>query len=485
MKPENRIALYQSLRDKPMWRLLAADHGPVIVGLLQAHLMEGARSLSASVFYERLERDLEALRGAGHELPRTAQAYVANWLAEGYLIRRFPEGATEEEYEVTAAAAEAIRYVSGLAQPRISATESRLAVVIDQLARLADETETDPAVRVAALKAERDRIDREIAAIEEGRLRALPADRAVERVREIISLAEDLSADFRRVRDQFEALNRDLRERIMDNEGSRGEVLDALFAGVDVIAESDAGRTFHAFWRLLTDQEQNATLDGAVDRVLGRDFVDAIGYSERRFLIRLVNTLLDEGGRVHEVLQHFARSLKQFVQSREYLEQRRLNQLLRDAQRAALDLKDRVKTSESLPYDLKLTTSRISSLAQWSLFDPSLNTVEGGMESGLAAAATLDELSRMVTESEIDFRRLKLNIREALAERGQASIGEIVATHPPHQGLGSIVGYVALGSRHGERGGELETVEWHSGGVQRAARIPVIYFLKDRLHELG
>lgn len=485
MKPENRIALYQSLRDKPMWRLLAADHGPVIVGLLQAHLMEGARSLSASVFYERLERDLEALRAAGHDLPRTAQAYVANWLAEGYLIRRFPEGATEEEYEVTAAAAEAIRYVSGLAQPRISATESRLAVVIDQLARLADETETDPAVRVAALKAERDRIDREIAAIEEGRLRALPADRAVERVREIISLAEDLSADFRRVRDQFEALNRDLRERIMDNEGSRGEVLDALFAGVDVIAESDAGRTFHAFWRLLTDQEQNATLDGAVDRVLGRDFVDAIGYNERRFLIRLVNTLLDEGGRVHEVLQHFARSLKQFVQSREYLEQRRLNQLLRDAQRAALDLKDRVKTSEALPYDLKLTTSRITSLAQWSLFDPSLNTVEGGMESGLAAAATLDELSRMVTESEIDFRRLKLNIRETLAERGQASIGEIVAAHPPHQGLGTIVGYVALGSRHGERGADLETVEWHSGDAKRAARIPVIYFLRDRLHELG
>ena len=39
---------------------------------------------------------------------------------------------------------------------------------------------------------------------------------------EIITLADDLAGDFRRVRDQFDQLNRDLRERIMDNDGNRG-----------------------------------------------------------------------------------------------------------------------------------------------------------------------------------------------------------------------------------------------------------------------
>jgi len=42
----------------------------------------------------------------------------------------------------------------------------------------------------------------------------------------------------------------------MDSEGNRGEVLDSLFAGIDLIAESEVGRTFSAFWRLLTDPEQ-------------------------------------------------------------------------------------------------------------------------------------------------------------------------------------------------------------------------------------
>jgi hypothetical protein len=49
-------------------------------------------------------------------------------------------------------------------------------------------------------------------------------------------------------------------------------VLDALFAGIDLITESDAGRTFSAL-RLLTDPVQSATLDEALDQLMTREFV--------------------------------------------------------------------------------------------------------------------------------------------------------------------------------------------------------------------
>jgi len=136
----------------------------------------------------------------------------------------------------------------------------------------------------------------------------------------------------------------------MDSEGNRGKVLDSLFAGIDLIAESEAGRTFSAFWRLLTDPEQTATLEEFLDSVISRGFVGKFDMRERRFLIRLTRNLLEQGGAVHEVLQTFARSLKHFVQSREYLEQRRINQLLKEAQRAALlllHLRQRLTQAES------------------------------------------------------------------------------------------------------------------------------------------
>lgn len=486
MKAEKTIATFLRLREGPVWRLLAADNGPIVIGLLQAHLLEAERSIPASILFERLGRDLEGLRARGENLRQTAQGYVADWLAAGYLTRRFPAGAAEEEYELTTAAAAAIRFIAALTQERSAATESRLSNVIQQLARLAEETDTNPETRLAVLVAERERIDREIEAVRQGRMKTLPDERALERVREILSLAGELAGDFRRVRDQFDGLNRELRERLMDSGGSRGEVLEALFAGVDVIAESDAGRTFYAFWRLLTDPEQSAILEEALDQVLSRDFAARLGAAERRFLLRLMPTLLDQGGMVHEVLQHFARSLKQFVQSREYLEQRRINQLLREAQLAALALKNEIKTADALELELQLTSSRLRSLSQWVLYDPSQNAIEKGMAEGEAAPIDLEMIGGLVAQSEIDFRTLRQNIRAALEERSQVSIGDVMSRFPAAQGLGSVVGYVALGSRHGERmNGSSETVSWQCDDEQwRAARIPVLYFLRERAHEL-
>ncbi len=375
MKADKNTAIYRRLRTQPLWRLLAADNGPTIISLLQTHLYENERNLPASIFHERISRELETLRAQGDDFPQTAQAYVADWLANGYLERRFPANATEEVYELSSAAVQAIRFVSNLVQPYSAATESRLTLVIEALARLAEDTDTDKFRRIDRLMAEQKRIDAEIDAINNGQMRVLEHATALERIREIITLADSLTGDFRHVRDEFEQLNRNLRERIIENDGNRGEVLDSLFAGIDLIAESDAGRTFEAFWRLLTNPEQAATLDQALDHVMSRAFITNLDAKERRFLLRLTRTLLEQGGMVHDVLQTFARSLKHFVQSREYLEQRRLNQLLNDAQRAALTIKDEIKATESLHYNLQLTSSRIRSISQWALHDPTLQAI--------------------------------------------------------------------------------------------------------------
>ena len=287
MKATKLAATYGRLRQQPLWKLLAADHGPTVIGLLQTHLYENERSVPASILHERISRDLDDLRAQGENLPQAAQAYVSEWLRDGYLERRFPSGAAEEEYELSSAAVGVVRFVASLVERRNAATESRLAVVIQQLVQLAEQTDTNPESRVATLLAERERLDREIARIRGGLLEALPDSRALERVRDIIALADGLAGDFGRVRDDFDLLNHELRERVMDEADSRGEVLESLFAGVDVIAESEAGRTFSAFWHLLTDPAQSATFDHALEEVMSRGFASQLQPKERRFLLGL------------------------------------------------------------------------------------------------------------------------------------------------------------------------------------------------------
>jgi hypothetical protein len=98
----------------------------------------------------------------------------------------------------------------------------------------------------------------------------------------------------------------------------------------------------------------------------------------------------------------------------------------------------------------------------------------------------LETVGDLVAQSEIDFRQLRANIRAVLCDRSQASIAEVLDCFPAAQGLGTIVGYLAIGSRHGVPAGTRETVEWQGNDDQRRkARIPAIYFLKERIHELA
>ena len=484
MKVAHQLANNEQLRSEPAWKLLAAHNAPVIVALLRIHLFDKERRLPSSILNERINRDLELLRAEGRDLPQSAQAYLSQWLAEGFLERTYQPGASEEVYELSAGVIQVIRFCESLTQRRTVATESRLSLVIQQLMQLAEQTETNPESRVENLLRERVRIDAEIEAVRGGRLEPLPEDRALERAREIIALADDLANDFRHVRDEFQQLNRELRERIMESDGARGQVLEDLFAGVDVIAESESGRTFKAFWRLLTDPQQSLEFEEALEQLLSRTFVRTLSRQERRFLSQLTRLLLERGGDVHEVLQHFARSLKQFVESREYMEQRLVTARVKEAQRLALEIKDEIKPTDEIGHTLYLTSGSLKPLGRYQLYDPSLDKVDSNILLADAAEISLEAVSELVAHSEIDFRRLKGNVRALLAERDQISIADILNVYPAEQGLGSVVGYMAMGSRHGMKGKHQEAVHWRGlDGVERRARIPCIYFVKGHSSE--
>jgi hypothetical protein len=357
---------------------------------------------------------------------------------------------------------------------------------MQQLTKLAEDTNPDPGSRRDALLAERARIDRQLDDLGRGIVETLPTERALERAREVIALADELAADFRRVRDDFEQLNRQLRTDLLNNEGSRGQVLEQLFAGMDLIGETSAGKTFYAFWRLLTDIEQATIFSEALTEVIGRDFAKQLGLEEKRFLRNLTNRLLDEGSLVHEVLQSFARSLRTFVQSREYLEQRRFTSVLRVSQRDALAIKHEVRANQDIGFTLWLTSARLRSASQWRLYDPAERIADANMKDAPSSSMSLHDIAGMVRNSEIDFALLKRNIHERLQHSSVVGIDELLRVYPATQGLGSVVGYIHLAIRHGQVTPSQVQVTWRGmDSVRRAASVPSVYFLKEKQHEFA
>jgi hypothetical protein len=485
MNPYAYATRFDRLRTEPTWRLLSAHLATDIVGLLRYLLYDSERTVTGPILLARLTTELDLLRSRGRDLAGDARYYLRDWVTQGWVERRFPEGSNDELYELSAAGLQAVRIVASLENQREAATESRLSLVMSQLQRLSRATETDPMVRLEQLYEDRRRIDAEIDAVASGDVVVLDPKRAAADLREILTLARDLTEDFQRVRDRFASLYQSFRERIIQEDGNRGKVLAEVFDGVDVIAQSEEGQAFDGFWSLLTDPEQSAMLDASIDALSHRDFAAGLPREERLFLTRMTRILLDRAGAVNEKQSGFSRSLRSFVQLRQFQEQRRLNDLLHAAKSEALKVREALRPENAVGYTLQLSSATFRSVGQWKLNDPVQPIVAGEMTHGDASEVLLQDVLSAVQEADIDFRGLIANIQQALDHAGQVSIGGLLAQYPAAQGLGSVVGYISLGVKHGVIVPEqVEMVGWTTGAMSRRAKIPLVYFVAERKEAL-
>ncbi|RKP43345.1 DUF3375 domain-containing protein [Trinickia fusca] len=488
------LALHElkTMREGPMWKLLASQQAPLTLSLLQSLFPETSTQLGSASLMEKLSAELDVLRARAEDVEKTPQMLIAEWVQAKWLARSFPEGASEEVYELAADVVPALRLILAQLEPRQTATESGLAVVIDSVLRLATDTDPDPASRLKALHEESQRITDEIRHVMKHGVSPLEPARASERVRYIVAMTEAIAADFRRVREAFEHLNRDLRRQLVEHDGPRGEVLEKVFLGSDAIAESEEGKSFSAFWRLLTDPAQFEGLKAALEALESRPFIRLLSLEERRRLFRVTETLLLEGGVVQDVMATLGRSLKTFVQSREFQEQRKIQRLIRAAITESLVLKDQLTHGRTLDYTLTLSTTSLRSVAQLVLDDPEERPGETSVDDAEAPEIDLAAMRQMIDNADIDMPLLKANIRYALAQHNQVSVGKLTRMFEVTQGLASIVGYMALGQRYGivleNREREFfprERVSWTGqDGVVRHAQIAQLLFTRDCLHDL-
>lgn len=454
------------------WRLLRADNAPIIAALLGEHLSGENRRLLAAELYEAIDHDLNALRAHDFELPQTAQAYCAEWRKAGFLVRRPAEEARGETFELAPGALGALRFIEQLAAPRQTVTESRLSSIAAQLNQLAIDTDPDTTRRLEQLHAQRDRLDAQIERISAGEDDTIDAARAAERVHDILAQAEELPSDFARVRARFEELNRDLRARIVESDATQRTVLDEVFRGVDLISESEEGRSFSGFSTLVLDPAVGTAFDDDIIRVLDRDFADELRPTDRRFLRRFITTLKDHSGEIHDVVTTFARGLRRYVQSQDYQRDRKLRELLREAQAAGVEASRHIKPYSPTGLQLELSAVALTSAGAIRLHDPGELYASTPIVRHDPETVDLEALRELARATEIDFAELTDAVNDVLAHVEHCTVGEVLAQHPATQGVASVVGLLTLAANQGMLAEGIETVRWR--GVDDHARAATI-----------
>jgi flagellar motility protein MotE (MotC chaperone) len=468
-------------RGHPGWRLLAADHAPMIIGFLHATFIQpNVRTVPQQTLVARLDDWLYQLRQrAGTDAyPRSAAQYLDIWADDehAWLRKYYPPNGDEPWFDITPATEKAIDWLASLRHRQFVGTESRLMMVFELPRQMTEGTELDPAARVAELEKRRVQIDAEIKDIRDGNVSVMDATQIKDRFQQMAATARGLLSDFREVEQNFRDLDREIRERIATWEGSKGALLDEIFGERDAIRDSDQGASFRAFWDLLMSPERQDELSAMLEKVFALPAVRELEPDRR--LLRVHHDWLEAGEVTQRTVARVSGQLRRYLDDQAWLESRRIMQLIRQIEHHAVALRnsgtdDVVMTLDDSGPSIELPLER-------PLFTPPHkprigDQVVGEGDEDIPADALFNQVN-------VDKTELRSRIRKILQTRAQVSLGELLDAHPLEHGLAELVAYMSLASDDTKAlidDGHRQTLVWQDPKRgPRQATLPLIVFTR-------
>ncbi|QTU84206.1 DUF3375 domain-containing protein [Xiamenia xianingshaonis] len=468
------------------WQLLRARNAALIMAVLDAHFDERNRRIPVSDLANSVDFALQELRfRANIDYEHTGADACEQWRKKGYLVRRTSKQRREETYELSAEAMTAIAFAKQLVQPRHTATQSRLSLIMDAVHDLAVASSSDVERRKKSLLADRAAIDAELEKIEQGTYVVIDDSKGLERLSDILALMNEIPEDFAHVKTEFAQLNKTIFESIISYSDNYRDILEDIFAGVNHIAQSPAGRSFLGFYDLMRDNDLTESFQDDIDDILGTPFATALASEERRQLHSMTRNLLEQSSDVNEVMLSFGHGLQRFVQSHRYQTDR---QIKKDIDRALADLHKLsciASPQKTIDASLHLSSISIQPVARWRLRNPA-EIVAAPLEeisSTQVGRLSLEELYQKARQSEIDFEELVENVNDVLRcehERRTASVKDVLEKHPATQGAASIVGLLSLAYKNGRPVEGEDELAWETEhGTWRCALAPRYEFYQE------
>ncbi len=467
-------------RNHPAWRLLLADSAPLVASFLhQVFVVPNVRVMGEADLVEKLEDVLYTLRqslGDG-AFPRSAAQYLDDWAAnnKGWLRKFYPPGSDEAHFDLTPATEKALAWLDSLSQRSFVGTESRLMTVFELLRQMVEGSEADPEARIRELEKRRAEIDAEIMQVREGNIALLDETALKDRFQQVAATARELLSDFREVEQNFHILDRSVRERIALWEGGKGALLQTIFGERDVIADSDQGRSFRAFWDFLMSPARQEELSALLALVFGLAAVQSLAPDGR--LRRVHYDWLEAGEHTQRTVALLSMQLRRFLDDQAWLENRRIMEVLHGIEAKALAVREAQPRGDFM--ELDEASPSIELPMERPLYSPPIRPIIGEqiLLEGGADVAT-DALYGQVV---VDKARLAGWIRHALQMKSQVTLSELVDMHPMEQGLAELVAYLALASEDGKAMFDEQypqSVAWlDTQGKWRQASLPRVIFV--------
>lgn len=437
----------------PAIMLLRSDHAGFIIGFFQSIFGETQRF---QMGYKELVVALGQYNEAhGNPLTRRPSDYIETWADEKhrFLRKYYVDGNDEPQTELSYEVSSILSWLHSMGTQDFVGTESRVSSLFQMIDKLASYSDTDPKTRIAKLQKERETIDQEIHQIKKtGVVLGWDDLRKREYLSHIIEDSRRLLADFALIEDIFKDHARQLKEKMVAAQLSKGEILAQLLDMHDALEESDQGKSFRAFWNFLMSSSKQDELGRWLEKIL-RDLSEKPylkGIQHREYLARLKGfkaDLLQRGRKVLASQNRLTREIRTLLVQNSNQDSRAIQTAIADIKAYCISLRDNF---ENIAGNTLLEIEyrpHINLPLERPLWSESIGTT-------LDLGNTFGELS--ATDADFDtikgrpvlaLWQLEERIDTLLEERASFILPELIETYPPEFALEELVGYLAIGMK--------------------------------------
>lgn len=316
----------------PTLDLLHGRYAPFVVAALSLIFTPERPTVAVTDAHIEVGDIAEDLRAIGHEdLPAgTGRDICRYWKRVGWLVEQIEDGT--EVYRLSAQAVGALEMVGRVGGGRARVSRSRVRTLLDSVDQLSQDAEPDAEQRLANLQAERDRIDAEMARVANGDVEPVEDDQLLEEVENILHLSRELPADFARVAESINAMQRDVVSELRRDVRPAGEVLrEYLHRGEHVMDATPEGRAFAGALKLIGDPEQIDQLTDQVTALLTLPFARMLRPEQRAELTAIARRVEQGVAEVLSAQRRASHVITAQVRTHDPVRDREIDELLRGA----------------------------------------------------------------------------------------------------------------------------------------------------------
>ena len=374
--------------------------------------------------------------------PKEAKEYLDDFVSEknGYL-RKYHDSADEALYELTPYTQKALEFIESLEKKEFVGSRSKFNIIFELLEELEFETTLSDEERIRELESKREKLTQEIEAIRQKQDIRFDSSRIKEHFMQIEEMVRKLTYDFSEIEYNFRALNTTAMEKIALSQSAKGEVLGSIFEIEDEIRQSDQGKSFFAFWQLLSDTQRSDRFSNLLENLYTIESISKLDSEQKMSDLKF--TLLKNGEKVFRLSSKLIEQLRRFLDDRVWVENRRILELTQQIEKKAIALKGdapKQKNFITVAGDKVI----INSIFSKSLYQPkkAQNFTKELREEDIKL-----DIESFYNLFYIDETQLLSNINKALLKQPQVKLSEIVQNYPITKGISELVGYISLAKR--------------------------------------